>query len=142
MKGQSEEIRTLAVAAHKAGQTPQMLAEIFQVTARTIYRWTKEAQAGQTAARKRGRRAYCLTAEDMRRLDALVRENPKKTLAKLREELNNPCSLPTIMRALVKLGHRDRKSAGIRRTKPPQGGVMPTAGPGTGSAPEFSHPAP
>jgi transposase len=118
MKGQSEEIRTLAVAAHKAGQTPEMLAEIFQVTARTIYRWTKEAKAGQTAARKRGRRAHCLTAEDLRRLDDLVRENPKKTLAALRADLNNPCSLPTIMRALVKLGYRGRKSVGVRRTKP------------------------
>jgi transposase len=126
MKGQSEEIRTLAVAAHQAGQTPQMLAEIFQVTARTIYRWTKEAKAGQTAARKRGRRAHCLTAEDMRRLDSLVRENPKKTLAALRADLNNPCSLPTIMRALVKLGHRDRKTAGGRRAKPSSTGIRGT----------------
>jgi transposase len=122
MKGQSEEIRTLAVAAHQAGQTPQMLAEIFQVTARTIYRWTKEAKAGQTAARKRGRRAHCLTVEDLRRLDDLVRENPKKTLAKLRADLNNPCSLPTIMRALAKLGHRGRKNTAGRRAKTSAGG--------------------
>jgi transposase len=123
MKEQSEEIRALAVAAHRAGQSPHLLAEIFQVTSRTIYRWTKEAEAGQTAGRKRGCRPHCLTAEDLRRLDDLAREHPGKSLAALREALGNQCSLPTILRALVQLGHRDRKNAARRRAKSSRGGV-------------------
>ena len=109
MKGQTEDIRKLAVAAYKAGQSSRVLSEIFCVTSRTITRWVKEAASGQTAGKKRGHRPRCLSAEDVERLDELVRENPDKTLAELRDDLNKQCSLPTIMRALVRLGYRFKK---------------------------------
>ena len=82
MKGQSEEIRILAVSSYNAGQSPQMLSEIFHVTSRTIYRWVKEAKEGQTAGKKRGHRPRCLSPEEEQRLDDLVRETPDKTLAR------------------------------------------------------------
>jgi len=64
MKGQSEEIRILAVSAYKAGQTARLLSEIFGVTSRTIFRWVKEAKEGQTAGKKRGHRPRCLNPEE------------------------------------------------------------------------------
>ena len=117
MKGQLEEIRILAVAAYNAGQSPRMLSGIFHVTSRTIYRWVKEAKEGQTAGKKRGHRPRSLSPEEEQRLDDLVRENPDKTLAELRDDLKKECSLPTIMRALVRLGYRFKKNSESQRTK-------------------------
>lgn len=111
MKGQSEEIRKLAVSALNSGQSASMLAEIFGVSCRTIYRWRKEAERGQTAGKKRGHRPRCLSAEEEKRLDELVCESPDKTLAELRSDLDKQCSLPTIMRALCRLGYRFKKNA-------------------------------
>jgi transposase len=118
MKGQSEEIRILAVSAYNAGQSSRALSEIFHVTSRTIFRWVKEAKEGQTAGKKRGHRPRCLSPEEEQHLDDLVRENPDKTLSELRDDLKKQCSLPTIMRALVRLGYRLKKNSESQRTKP------------------------
>ena len=117
MKGQSEEIRILAVSSYKAGQSSQVLSEIFRVSSRTICHWVKEAEAGQTAGKKRGHRPRCLSLEEEQRLDDLVRETPDKTLAELRDDLKKQCSLPTIMRALARLGYRLKKNTESQRTK-------------------------
>ena len=114
MKGQSEEIRKLAVSAYRAGQSSRVLSSIFHVTSRTITRWVKEAEAGQTAGKKRGHRPRCLSAEEEQRLEELVSNNPDKTLAELRDDVNKQCSLPTIMRALVRLGYRFKKNSESR----------------------------
>lgn len=111
MKGQPEDIRKLAVSAYKGGQSSRVLSEIFCVTSRTITRWVKEAEAGQTAGKKRGHRPRSLSVEEVERLDELVRENPDRTLSELRGDLKKQCSLPTIMRALVHLGYRFKKNA-------------------------------
>ncbi len=117
MKGQTEEIRKLAVSAYNNGQSSQVLSSIFHVTSRTITRWVKEAKEGKTAPDKRGHRPRSLTPEEELRLDELVTENPDKTLAELRDDLHKQCSLPTIMRALNRLGYRLKKNSKSQRTK-------------------------
>jgi transposase len=117
MKGQSEEIRKLAVSAYTAGKTARELSEIFVVSSRTIYRWVKEAKEGQTAGKKRGHRPRCLSPEEEQRLDNLVLEKPDKTLSELRDDLQKQCSLPTIMRALVRLGYKVKKNSKGQRAK-------------------------
>jgi len=117
MKGQSEDIRILAVSAYNAGQSSRMLSEIFHVTSRTICRWVKEAREGQTAGKKRGHRPRCLSPEEEQRLDDLAGRHPDKTLAELRADLQKQCSLPTIMRSLVRLGYRYKKNSEGQRTK-------------------------
>ena len=104
MKGQTEEIRKSAVSAYKDGQSSRVLSEIFRVTSRTITRWVKEAECGQSDGKKRGHRPRCLSVEEIEHLDELVREHPDRTLAELRDDLNKQCSLPTIMLSSIRLG--------------------------------------
>ena len=74
-------------------------------------------ERGTDRREKRGHRPRCLNPEEEKRLDELVSENPDRTLAELREDLKKKCSLPTIMRALERLGYRVKKTSEGQRTK-------------------------
>ena len=108
----SQGIRERAIEAYGAGKGRQAeVADMFGVHVRTFARWWKAYQEdGRTAPLRRGHNPPALDEKAMRRLEALLEEQPDRTLAQLREEVGVLCSLVAIHYALKRLGWRYKKN--------------------------------
>ena len=77
-------IRERAIEAYRAGKGTQgNVADMFGLSVRTFARWWKAYQVeGRTAPLPRGHNPPALDEKAMRRLDALLDEQPDRTLAR------------------------------------------------------------
>jgi transposase len=72
---------------------------------------------GEVFPKVRGHRRRIISPAEELILDELLLSKPDMTLDELRIALNKDCSLPTIMRALTRMGYRVKKNSKGIRTK-------------------------
>jgi transposase len=117
MDAYSEDLRKRVMATYdEGGKTIKQVAAMFQVSAAWIKKLRKRRRdSASIAALPRGHGPEPkLDDERRQRLAQLVREDADATLAELRDRLGAPVSLPTVWRALARLGISFKKSRSTR----------------------------
>ena len=107
----SQGIRERAIEAYRADKGRQAeVADMFGLSVRIFARWWKAYQEeGRTAPLPRGHNPPALDEKAMRRFEALLEQQPDRTLAQLRVELGALCSLVAIHHVVKRLGWRYKK---------------------------------
>ena len=78
----------------------------------------RRRETGEIAPRKQTRWRTAILHAQLPQLEALIREQAARTRAAWQEALGTPASLPTICRAVRKLGFRFKKNGTRVRTRP------------------------
>jgi transposase len=111
------DLRERVVAACDAREgTKRAIAERFKVSEDWIYKLFRQRQELGTLApqyHRRGRKAV-FQGKSLKRLKALVDQQPDRTLEELRDLSGKSCSIMAVARALDRLGGRYKK----RRSTP------------------------
>lgn len=109
----SKDARERAVAAYKTGQcTQQQVAAMFGVHYKTVANWLAADAAGRgQAIQPRGHRRSILDADDLSRIDQIVKSESSITLEGLMARIGKTCSLNVYGRALKKLGFTFKKNS-------------------------------
>jgi transposase len=79
----------------------------------------RQRETGDPAPRKQMRWRIPILHAQTAELEALIQEQPDRTLAELKHLLATPASLPTICRAVRRLGYRIKKNGTRGRAVPP-----------------------
>ena len=108
MAAYSMDLRLRVLRDADGGVPSDELAEKYSVSRAWVDRLKqRRRETGEIAARKRTRwRRPILHAQ----LEALIREQPDRTLVELQEALQTPASLPTLSRTIKQLGFRFKKT--------------------------------
>ena len=107
------------VADREAGLPPAEVAPKYRVSPAWVRRLLPRSRAsGQVAPKRRTQYRVPTLAPYLRHLAALIAAQPDATLAELRTALDVPVSLPTVWRAVRRLGLTVKKSPARRRTSP------------------------
>jgi transposase len=106
------ESRKLLVAAYEKHGNAKLVASMFEVGIRTVYRLVaQQHDSGSVELRvsQRGRKSK-LTEDNIRQIDELLKQKPDITLLDMKEELALNCSEATLSRVVrFKLGYSLKK---------------------------------
>lgn len=112
MKAYSLDLRERVLAACDAQEgTKRAIAKRFKVSEDWIYKLVRQRRELGTLApqyHRRGRKAV-FQGPSLKRLKALVDEQPDRTLEELRDLSGQSCSIMAVARALARLGSRYKK---------------------------------
>ena len=104
----NNETRNLLVNAYKKHRNADLVASMFAVAPRTVYRLVAQKRdTGSVELRtsQRGRKPK-LNEDQLRQIDELLKQKPDITLLDIQEELKLECSESTLSRAIrFKLGY-------------------------------------
>ncbi|HYU22892.1 MAG TPA: helix-turn-helix domain-containing protein [Candidatus Dormibacteraeota bacterium] len=109
---------------YEKGKSTREIAQVFGFCVAAVRRVRQQFQQRGTLeprTRRSGRRAL-LTEERKQRLEKLLSEQPDATLAELGARLDRPFRTSTVDLWLRRLGWRDKKNPGRRRTRPARRG--------------------
>ena len=102
-----------------AGLSSKQLAERYHVSRAWVDALKqRQRETGDPGPRKQTRWRTPMLHAQAAQLDALIRDQPDRTLAELKEALATAASLPTMCRAVRRLGYRLKKNGTRRRTGP------------------------
>jgi transposase len=111
-------LRVLQDAA--AGLSSKALAERYHVSVPWVNALKqRQRETGDPAPRKQTRWRTPILYAQSAHLDALIQEQPDRTLAELKDLLATSASLPTICRAVRRLGYRIKKNGARSRAGAP-----------------------
>lgn len=118
MAAYSMDLRIRVLRDADAGMASDELAEKYSVSRAWVDRLKqRRRETGEVAARKQTRWRTPILHAQFAQLEALIREQPDRTLAELQDALKTAASLPTICRAVKKLGFRFKKNGTRLRTR-------------------------
>ena len=104
----NNETRNLLVNAYKKHGNVDLVASMFAVAPRTVYRLVAQKRdTGSVELRtsQRGRKSK-LSEDQLRQIDELIKQKPDITLLEIQEELQLECSESTLSRVVrFKLGY-------------------------------------
>ncbi len=107
----SMDLRARVLRDAAAGLSSKDLAERYHVSRAWVDALKqRQRETGDPSPRKQTRWRTPILQHQLSELDALIREQPDRTLAELQEALRTAASLPTICRAVRKLGFRFKKN--------------------------------
>ena len=110
MAAYSMDLRLRVLRDADAGLPSDELAEKYSVSRAWVDRLKqRRRETGEIAPRKQTRWRTPILYGQLPQLEALIREQADRTLAELQEALQTSASLPTICRAVKKLGFRFKK---------------------------------
>lgn len=111
MAAYSMDLRTRVLRDCDAGMASDEAAETYHVSRAWVDRLKqRRRETGEIAPRKQTRWRPLLLQTQFPQLAALIREQPDRTLAELKDALHTAASLPTIWRAVTRLGFRLKKN--------------------------------
>lgn len=111
MAAYSMDLRLRVLRDADTGMPSDELAEKYSVSRAWVDRLKqRRRETGEVAPRKQTRWRTAILHTQLPQLEALIREQADRTLAELQEALGTPASLPTICRAVKKLGFRFKKN--------------------------------
>ena len=110
MVAYSLDLRTRVLKDSDAGMASKLVAEKYAVSRAWVDRLKqRRRETGEIAPRRQTRWRTPLLHAQLPRLAILIREQPDRTLVELQQALPTSASLPTIWRAVTKLGFRLKK---------------------------------
>ena len=110
MVAYSLDLRTRVLKASDAGMASKLVAEKYAVSRAWVDRLKqRRRETGEIAPRRQTRWRTPLLHAQLPRLAILIREQPDRTLVELQQAVPTSASLPTIGRAVTKLGFRLKK---------------------------------
>ena len=105
MAAYSLDLRTRVLKDSDAGMASKLVAEKYAVSRAWVDRLKqRRRETGEIAPRRQTRWRTPLLHAQLPRLAVLIREQPDRTLVELQQALPTSASLPTIWRAVTKLG--------------------------------------
>ena len=111
MVAYSLDLRTRVLKDSDAGMASKLVAEKYAVSRAWVDRLKqRRRETGEIAPRRQTRWRTPLLHAQLPRLAILIREQPDRTLVELQQALPTSASLPTIWRAVTKLGFRLKKT--------------------------------
>ena len=118
MAAYSMDLRLRVLRDADAGLESDELAEKYSVSRAWVDRLKqRRRETGEIAPRKQTRWRIPILQAQLAQLEALIREQPDRTLAELQEALRTPASLPTLCRTIKQLGFRFKKNGTRVRTR-------------------------
>jgi transposase len=118
MAAYSMDLRRRVLHDADAGMGSDALAEKYSVSRAWVDRLKqRRRETGEIAPRKQTRWRTPILYAQLGQLEALIREQSDRTLAELQEALQTSASLPTLCRAVKKLGFRFKKNGTRVRTR-------------------------
>ena len=123
MVAYSLDLRTRVLKDSDAGMASKLVAETYAVSRAWVDRLKqRRRETGEIAPRRQTRWRTPRLPAQLPRLAILIREQPDRTLVELPQALPTSARLPTIWRAVTKLGFRLKKngargSAGCKDVK-------------------------
>lgn len=127
----SMDLRTRVLRDWDAGMRAEDVAAKYSVSRAWVHRLQqRRRETGSIAPKKQTRWRTPILTPDVPRLEALIAEQPDRTLAELREALGTSASLTTIWRTIARLGITIKKNgtrvrAGSRRRRRRPHGLAP-----------------
>ena len=119
MVAYSLDLRTRVLKDSDAGMVSKLVAEKYAVSRAWVDRLKqRRRETGEIAPRRQTRWRTPLLHAQLPRLAGLIREQPDRTLVELQQALPTSASLPTIWRAVTKLGFRLKKKRCTRPNTP------------------------
>ena len=111
MAAYSMDLRVRVLRDSDAGMTSDDAAQKYSVSRAWVDRLKqRRRETGEIAPRKQMRWRPPILQAHFAQLETLIQEQPDRTLAELQDALQTPASLPTICRAVKKLGFRFKKN--------------------------------
>ena len=111
MAAYSMDLRHRVLRDADAGLPSDELAEKCSVSRAWVDRLKqRRRETGEIAPRKQTRWRTPILHAQLGALEALIHEQPDRTLAELQAALHTPASLPTLCRTIKKLGFRFKKN--------------------------------
>lgn len=107
------EARELLVKAYQKNPNARMIAEMFSVSASTVYRLVEQQKkigSVQLRVSQRGRKRL-LSEKDIQNIHTLIEAHPDMTIDEIRETLHLNASRQTVNRAIRKLGYTLKKKS-------------------------------
>jgi transposase len=131
MAAYSMDLRTRVLQDSDAGMRTDAVAEKYRVSRSWVDRLKqRRRETGEIAPRRQTRWRTPILTPELPRLEALITEQPDRTLAELRHALGTTAGLATIWRAVERLALTLKKNdarlrTGSRRRRHGPGGVAP-----------------
>lgn len=120
MQAYSMDLRERVLADRAAGLRTAEVAHKYRVSPAWVRRLMQRyRETGQVAPRRRTPSRTPLLQPHLKQLAALIQTQPDTTLAELRAAVGVPVSLPTVWRAVRRLGMTVKKSPARHGTRPP-----------------------
>lgn len=111
MAAYSMDLRVRVLRDSDAGMPSKEVAAKYAVSRAWVDRLKqRRRETGEVAPRQQTHWRPPMLAPQLPQLVALIREQPDRTLVELREALGTSASLPTIWRAVTRLGFRVKKN--------------------------------
>ena len=119
MAAYSLDLRTRVLKDSDAGMASKLVAEKYAVSRAWVDRLKqRRRETGEIAPRRQTRWRTPLLHAQLPRLAILIREQPDRTLVEWQQAVPTSASLPTIWRAVTKLGFRLTKNSARDRPRP------------------------
>ena len=109
----SKEMREILVKAFNEIHDADKVAEIFNVSRRTVYTYVEKAREGKSLeVRTSGRgRKPKLTEQDKKAIENCIQEKPDITIHEINEKLNLPVSDEQVRRTVNEMGFLRKKKS-------------------------------
>jgi transposase len=115
----SMDLRSRVLRDAATGLTSKELAERYHVSRAWVDALKqRQRETGDPSPRKQTRWRTPILHAQSAQLDALIQEQPDRTLVELKDLLRTSASLPTVCRAVRRLGYRIKKNGARDRTRP------------------------
>lgn len=119
MAAYSMDLRIRVLQDAEAGLPSAALAATYRVSVPWVNRLKqRHRETGEVAPRVQTRWRTPILHAHLAQLEALIREQPDRTLAELQAALRTPASLPTRCRTIRRLGFRFKTNGPRIRTRP------------------------
>jgi transposase len=119
MRAYSSDLRERVFGDSDAGMPSKAVAEKYDVSRAWVDRLKqRRRETGEIAPRAQRYGPHPKLGPQLHRLADLIQEQPDRTLAELQEALEVAVSLPTIWRAVKRLGFTVKKTGTRFRTRP------------------------
>jgi transposase len=113
------DLRTRVIGDWDAGMKAEAIAKKYAVSRAWVHRLQqRRRETGSLEPRRQTRWRTPILTSQLDRLEALIREQPDRTLAELQAALATPAALSTIWRAVKQLGFTLKKNGTRVRTGP------------------------
>jgi transposase len=120
MRAYSGDLRERVFRDSEAGMPSKGVAEKYDVSRAWVDRLKqRRRETGEVAPRAQRYGPHPKLGPHLHRLADLIQEQPDRTLAELQEALGLAVSVPTIWRAVKRLGFTVKKNGTRLRTRPP-----------------------
>ena len=117
----SMDLRTRVLRDWDAGMKADAIAEKYHVSRAWVHRLQqRRRETGSIQPRRQTRWRTPMLAPHLARLEALIQEQPDRTLAELQAALGTTACLATIWRTVKQLGFTIKKNGARVRTGPPR----------------------